>query len=109
MDNYLFDLKVKELKALNKKFEIIDDILVLLEDQPVVIGCKECYLVKPEQTQSGYKIPTGYLINFYEKYKGSCGSPPEVLMNCWLCPKCGRLFKELLPSFEFVSLKNVSI
>jgi len=110
MDNYLFELKTKELDALGANYQLLNDILVVFDKYPVVLGCRSCYMVVPTPTQSGYKIPAGDLINYNEKYKDEqCSLPSEVSRNCWLCPKCNRVFKELLPNFDFVDVKNVSL
>ena len=107
MENFLFELKIKELKLLNKKYEVIEDCLVLIEDK-VLLGCKHCYIVKPEPTFDGYKIPKGNLINAIEK-QSELTIPKEVAINCWFCPHCNRLFQELLPDFDHTGIENVSI
>jgi len=110
MSNYLFDLKIKELNALNEKYFIKDDMLVIYyKDSPVLLGCKYCYMIKAEITNNGYKIPVGDLVNYYEKFKEAITCPEEIARNCWLCPHCMRLFKELIPEFDFLEVKNVSI
>ena len=95
MENYLFDLKVKELKALKKKYRLLNDILIL--DDREIIGCKACYMKKPVSTVDGFKIDVGFLINYYERFKEKCTVPKELAINIWLCPKCNRVFKELIP------------
>jgi hypothetical protein len=107
MDNILFELKIKELKLLNKKFKVIEDCLVI-EDGLQFLGCRFCYMVKPEPTRTGFKIPKGNLINAFES-KTQQALPREVLINCWLCPHCGRLFQELLPDFETLGMDHVSL
>lgn len=108
--NDLFELKIKELKCLNKKFDLHKGILIVYEkNYPVVLGCDICYMKKPIATISGYKIDGGELVNFYEKYKEHCTIPVEMAINCWLCSKCGRLFKELLPEMEVFEIQNVSL
>ncbi len=107
MKNTLFELKIKELSLLNKKFKVVDDCLVL-EDTLELLGCKFCYMVKPEPTYNGFKIPKGNLINATEK-ESAQSVPMEVAINCWLCPHCGRLFQELLPDFEYFGVNNVSV
>jgi hypothetical protein len=110
MENYLFELKIKELKSLKQKFVLTDNFVLIVEDKyPVVLGCKACYMVTPTSTQSGYTIPAGNLINYNEKYKEHSSVPGEVAINCWLCPVCSRLFRELLPSYEYMEVKDVSI
>ena len=110
MENFLFDLKIKELQALKQKFEIHDDILILHQDKQIVaLGCRLCYMKKPNSNMNGFEIEGGELINYYEKYKEDCTVPVEIAINCWLCPKCGRLFKELLPEMEILEIKNVSL
>jgi hypothetical protein len=107
MNNIFFELKIKELKALNKKFKLIEDCLIL-EENSELLGCIHCYMVQPEPTYLGFQIPKGNLINAIEKHSVQT-VPKEIAINCWLCPHCGRLFKELLPDFEFVGVNNVSI
>jgi uncharacterized protein with PIN domain len=99
MENFLFELKIKELKLLNKKYKVIEDCLVLTEDK---------VLLKPEPTFDGYKIPKGNLINAIEK-QSELTIPKEVAINCWFCPHCNRLFQELLPDFDHTGIENVSI
>lgn len=110
-ENLLFDLKIKELTLLKKDFQIIDNNVIVLKDNGIIIlGCRDCYMVSPTSTQSGYKIPAGNLVNFYEKLKEANNLPKEIAINCWMCPKCGRLFKELIPEFDISNGEtNVSI
>lgn len=98
--NHLFNLKVKELTLLKKQFKVIDNVLVITENGYEVLGCVECYMVNPVATTNGYSIPAGELINFYEKLSEVNNLPIEIAINCWMCPFCGRLFKELIPDFE---------
>lgn len=98
--NTLFELKIKELKLMKKKYQIFNDILILLENQyPEILGCKYCYQITPQSTQSGFIIENKHLINYYNQYKINCTIPKDIAINCWLCPFCGRLFKELIPNF----------
>ncbi len=106
----LFELKIKELKALKKEYHLDNDILFMKEkDNVYLLGCKFCYLKKPEPTFEGYRIEAGNLVNYYEKFLDQCTVPKEIAVNAWLCPHCSRLFKELLPNIEFVEINNVSI
>jgi hypothetical protein len=107
MENVLFDLKIKELTLLNKKFKVIEDCLVM-EDTLELLGCRFCYMVKPEPTRKGFKIPKGDLINSFNDLKEKT-LPTEMMINCWLCPYCGKLFQELLPDFETIMVNNVSL
>jgi hypothetical protein len=100
MKNILFDLKIKELSALKKDFKVIDDILFLFEKDVKLIGCDLCYMKKPLADISGYSIEAGELVNYYEKFKEDCTVPKEVAINVWLCPKCNRVFQELMPYFD---------
>lgn len=100
MENLLFDLKIKELTALKKTFEVKNDILIVLEKTPVVLGCRACYMVQAEPTINGFAIEAGFLINYYEKFKESCTAPKEIAMNIWLCPVCNRVFRELVPNLN---------
>lgn len=109
MINTLFDLKIKELEILNKEFEVKDDILIIYDKHPIILGCKHCYMVKPISTKNGYEIDKGKLINYYEKFKDECTLPKQIAINCWLCPVCFRLFKELLPKYIYCEVKNVSL
>ena len=57
MENFLFELKIKELNLLKKKYTILNDVLILEEEQQKqVIGCRYCYMVEPEPTINGFKI-----------------------------------------------------
>ena len=96
MNNYLFDLKIKELTLLSVDHQVIDDILVVLNPRPTLIGCKLCYLANPENNQ----INGINLINYYEEYKEKCTVPSHIASQCWLCPKCG---------FVFNSFKDIDI
>jgi|688.fasta_scaffold00302_34 hypothetical protein len=109
MKNYLFELKIKEFEALNKSYKLIEDILFSGENYLEVVGCVHCYRITPEATIDGYKIPKGNLLNLYECYSQEAFEAKEVALNSWLCPHCGRLFKELLPKFDLTGDKNVSI
>jgi hypothetical protein len=111
MDNTLFDLKIKELELLDKNFKLFNDTILVVFDNniPNVIGCRECYLQDPIPTQSGFKIGIGELINYYEKFNEMITVPAEIAINCWLCPICYRLFKELIPNIDYLGVNNVSI
>jgi hypothetical protein len=115
MDNFIFELKVKELDVLKKNYKLQDDILFLMGEQIQILGCKHCYKVQAEATPDGYRIPFGYLINLKEKLEQENQlehynhSPNEVVSNCWLCPHCFRLFDELCPEFDLLGVNNVSI
>jgi hypothetical protein len=110
MSNFLFDLKIKELKCLNKKYIIENDTLYeFFKDNLVLVGCVNCYMVQPEITNDGYKIPAGDLINYYEKFNEMVSCPVEIARNCWLCPHCSNVFKNLIPEIDFIEVINVSI
>jgi hypothetical protein len=98
--NYSFDLKIKELKALKKNFILHEDILVLNENGFELIGCRDCYMQSPTPNNNGFKLEAGDLINYYEKFKEGCTIPKEVAINIWMCPRCNRVFRELMPVFE---------
>lgn len=99
-DNFLFDLKIKELSLMRKKFAVNNDILVVFEDKPVVLGCRLCYMAEPVPTAQGYDIPGGSLVNLHEKLEGKADIPKELAINCWMCPVCGRIFQELIPQYD---------
>ena len=104
MNNYLFDLKIRELQLLNKNFELLNDgiLLIFEKNAAILMGCKNCYQVMPIATESGFKIDAGDLINYFNKYGSFSTLPPEIAIKCWLCPCCGRLFRELLPPIDTI-------
>jgi hypothetical protein len=106
--NKLLDLKIRELKLLNKNIEIINDVVYLKDKNKIVIGCDQCYAVTPKANKKGYEIPAGNLVNLYETHN-NLNIPVEISSNCWLCPKCGRLFQELLPRYITGDINNVSL
>ena len=103
-NNFLFDLKIRELELLNKNFTINNDILIINEKQPVLIGCRLCYLVTPIATIDGYEINGRKLINHYEKF-GNLGVPSEIANKIWMCPMCFCPVKSLIPKIEYIERK----
>ena len=97
MNNYLFELKIKELTLLSIEHKVIDGILVVLKPKPTLMGCNLCYLSQPINNQiNGFD-----LINYYEEYKEKCTVPSHIASKCWLCPKCGFVFN----SFEDIDIQ----
>jgi hypothetical protein len=108
-NNYLLDLKIKEYEQFGIKYKIYDNILFNCDKTIVMIGCDKCYGKKPYATPSGYSIDAGPLITYYEKYTKYITAPIDFAKNCWMCPKCSRVFQELIPNYEYLEVKNVSI
>ena len=106
--NKLLELKIRELSLLKKDFEFINDILYLNDKNKIVLGCILCYATTPIAESDGYSIPAGKLVNLREKHN-ELNIPIEISSNCWLCPKCGRLFQELLPKYHIGEHTNVSL
>ena len=108
-NNYLFDLKVREYIQFNVPHKLFDNMLFNCEKEITLIGCDKCYGKTPYSTTNGYAIDTGDLVTYYEKYTKYLTVHEDIAKNCWLCSKCSRLFFELLPNYEFLEVKNVSI
>lgn len=94
--NELFNLKIRELTCLKKNFQILDNgaLIELNENGTInIIGCEKCYMILPTQDHKGYSLPTGRLMNYSEIFNTVADN---ILLNCWFCPHCNRLFKELM-------------
>lgn len=107
MENIAFEIRLKELDYHQIQYSVINDILIILNDKTIE-GCKYCYNMKPEATISGFRIPSGDLINCYEAFPNHVG-PEEIRRNMWMCHYCYRIFQELLPDFEYIGVNNVSV
>jgi hypothetical protein len=107
-NNYLLDLKIREYIHFGIPHKVADNILYNCE-QSIMVGCDKCYGKTPHKTKSGYAIDAGDLVTYYEKYTNYISTPVEFAKNCWMCPKCSRVFQELLPNYDFLGVKNVSI
>ena len=70
------------------------------DGKPVVLGCPLC--VNPIKGQNKNGVPT---LNGQDMKPGEestevpLNTPPEIMANLWLCPRCERLDSSFLPTY----------
>jgi|688.fasta_scaffold33609_5 hypothetical protein len=109
MNNYFLELKIRELELLKVDYLLHDNILCIRGERPEIVGCDICFNKKPFATPFGYEIDAGPLVQFSEKFSEYSNQYPEIAHNVWLCPKCTRVFQELIPQIDYLEVQDVSL
>lgn len=104
--NDLFELKIRELKALNTKHQLMKledySMLFTLDESNVMslLGCDHCYMMEAIPIIGGYSLPNGRKLSQLSKMFEESNMPHgDESENIWLCPCCQRVFKELIPEY----------
>ena len=104
--NDLFELKIRELQALNTKHQLMKledySMLFILDkhNMMTLLGCNHCYMTDAIPIVGGYSLPNGKKLSQLSKLFELSNMPySDSSENIWLCPYCQRVFQELIPEY----------